>query len=128
MVLTAAACGGDGESDATSEIRETTTTELAISDLSGTWDNGSLVLRVNDEGDYEVGTPGPADPVRVLMVGFITRDGDQLNFVTGFSGECAGQTGVYEASITDDVLTLTLVDDPCESRVEQFELSFSKTD
>ncbi|MGH8873254.1 MAG: hypothetical protein ACRDWS_14930 [Acidimicrobiia bacterium] len=99
--------------------------ELAISDLSGSWENDSVVLRVNDAGDYVVLASGEAGQEERLMGGFVARDDRQFIFVTGIGGECPGQTGVYQASITDDLLTLTLIEDLCESRSLGFGEPFS---
>lgn len=96
--------------------------ELAIADLSGSWANDSVVLRVNDAGDYVVLASGEAGREgEPLMGGFVARDDRHFIFVTGLGGECPGQTGVYEASITEDRLTLTLVEDLCRSRSLGFE-------
>jgi len=135
IVLVIAACGGDEEvisttttvSSATSSTLGVATTtvvtptEATLSDLTGTWENSILTLEVNDGGEFLVlGGSG-----ETLMGGFIARDGVQFNFVTSTTDECPGQTGVYEASIADEVLTLTLVDDPCELRASGFEDPFS---
>jgi hypothetical protein len=135
MVLMIAACGGDGEAATTTTSVQSTTTisqgttavpdtsEPAIADLTGRWDNDTLVLEVNGDGEYVVITSG--DSPETLMGGFVARDGSEFNFVTGTTGSCPGQTGVYEATFTDDELTLTLVDDPCVERVSGFEAPFS---
>lgn len=100
----------------------TTTTGPAavISDLSGSWENERSVLRVNDAGDYVVLGPD-ADPDRPLTGGFVAREEGNFIFVSGVAGECPGQTGVYTAEFEDDLLTLTVVDDPCAARVAWFE-------
>jgi hypothetical protein len=99
----------------------TTTTgpDAVISDLSGSWENERSVLRVNDAGDYVVLGPD-ADPDRPLTGGFVAREEGDFIFVSGVAGECPGQTGVYSAEFEDDLLTLTVVDDPCASRVAWF--------
>ena len=104
----------------------TTSTPLVpiLSDLTGNWANERAVLRVNDAGDYVVLGPG-ADPDQPLTAGFIARDEVNVIFVSGVAGECPGQTGVYGAVVDEDVLTLTLVDDPCTARVAWFEESFA---
>jgi hypothetical protein len=136
MVLMIAACGGDGEAATTTTSVQSTTTisqgttavpdtsEPAIADLTGRWDNDTLVLEVNGDGEYVVITSG--DSPETLMGGFVARDGSEFNFVTGTTGSCPGQTGVYEATFTDDELTLTLVDDPCVDRASGFETPFSR--
>jgi hypothetical protein len=100
----------------------TTTTgpDAVISDLSGSWENEASVLRVNDAGDYVVLGPN-ADPDRPLTGGFVAREEGNFIFVSGVAGECPGQTGVYSAEFEDDLLTLTVVDDPCAARVAWFE-------
>ena len=100
----------------------TTTTgpDAVISDLSGSWENERSVLRVNDAGDYVVLGPD-ADPDRPLTGGFVAREEGNFIFVSGVAGECPGQTGVYSAEFEDDLLTLTVVDDPCAARVAWFE-------
>lgn len=100
-------------------------TDPALSDLSGSWENERSVLRVNDAGDYVVLGPD-ADPDLPLTGGFVARDEANVIFVSGVAGECPGETGVYRAGIEEDVLTLTLVDDPCAERRAWFELSFSR--
>jgi len=103
----------------------TTGPEPVISDLSGSWENERSVLRVNDAGDFVVLGPD-ADPDRPLTGGFVAREEGDFIFVSGVSGECPGQTGVYGATIEDGALTLTLVDDPCTSRVAWFEPTFNR--
>jgi len=103
----------------------TTGPEPVISDLSGSWENERSVLRVNDAGDFVVLGPD-ADPDRPLTGGFVAREEGNFIFVSGVSGECPGQTGVYGAIIEDSALTLTLVDDPCTSRVAWFEPTFTQ--
>ncbi len=135
-MLAIAACGGDGEAattttgglSTTSTIEGGTTTvpvttETAIADLTGRWENTTFVLEVNDDGEFVVMISG--DSLETLMGGFVARDGSEFNFVTGTTGSCPGQTGVYEATFTDDELTLILVDDPCEERAAGFEEPFS---
>jgi hypothetical protein len=138
------ACG-DGAGDPTTTSRivtstsstgSTTTTVLAststpavpvLSDLTGNWENELAVLRVNDAGDYVVLGPD-ADPDQPLTNGFVARDEVNVIFVSGVSGECPGQTGVYGAVVDDTTLTLTLVDDPCTARAGWFELPFTLED
>jgi hypothetical protein len=97
----------------------------ALSELSGSWENEESVLRVNDAGDYVVLGPD-ADPDRPLTGGFVARDEVSIIFVSGVAGECPGQTGVYGAVIEDDVLTLSMIEDPCGDRVTWFESPFTK--
>jgi hypothetical protein len=97
----------------------------ALSDLSGSWENERSVLRVNDAGDYVVLGPD-ADPDRPLTGGFVAREEANVIFVSGVAGECPGQTGVYGAVIEEDVLTLTLAEDPCADRADWFEPPFSR--
>ena len=101
----------------------TTLPDPVISDLSGSWENERSVLRVNDAGDFVVLGPD-ADPDRPLTGGFVAREEGDFIFVSGVAGECPGQTGVYGATIEDGALTLTVVDDPCTSRVAWFEPTF----
>ena len=98
----------------------TTGSDAVISDLSGSWENERSVLRVNDAGDYVVLGPD-ADPDQPLTGGFVAREQGNFIFVSGVTGECPGQTGVYFAEFEDDLLTLTVVDDPCAARVAWFE-------
>jgi len=126
-----AACSGAADGTTTSSSAATTTTSIAettstsstepvLSDLTGDWDNGVLVLMVNDQGEFLVMESGSDDSEEPLMGGFVAREGGDVNFVTGINGECPGQTGVYAASFVDDTLILTLVDDPCGLRAEGF--------
>jgi hypothetical protein len=136
IVLTLVACGDDADPSTTTDSVQSSTTvdgvtttvgegaEATLSDLTGTWENVSLSLEVNDGGEFLV-MGGPNEP---LMGGFIARDGAQFNFVTSTTGECPGQTGVYEASIEDDVLTLSLIEDPCQLRATGFEPAFARSD
>jgi hypothetical protein len=103
----------------------TTGAEPVISDLSGSWENERSVLRVNDAGDFVILGPD-ADPDRPLTGGFVAREEGNFIFVSGVSGECPGETGVYSAAIEDGSLTLTVVDDPCTSRVAWFEPTFTR--
>lgn len=92
---------------------------LELSDLSGVWANDSVVLRINDAGDFLV---QPADLLeQILMGGFVARDELRFIFVTGVSGECPGARGAYTAGVDGEVLTLTLDEDPCGERVGWFE-------
>jgi hypothetical protein len=117
------ACGGNGEGnasttssppDVTTTLAPTTTDVVTLSDLTGRWENESIVLEVNSGGEYVLRAPD--DQAAALMGGFVARDDDRFSFVTGTTGECPGQTGTYVVEIDGDMLTLTLVDDPCESR------------
>jgi hypothetical protein len=139
VVLSLGACGDDGGAvdSTTTTVREattttteivTTTSELALSDLTGNWDNGTLQLIVTDQGEYSVADSGTTDPDQARIFGFVARNGLLFNFITGTTRECPGDTGVYEASISEEELTLTLVEDPCELRVSGFEDVFSLTD
>ena len=56
----------------------------------------------------------------------MAREEGNFIFVSGVAGECPGQTGVYGAAIEDGALTLTVVDDPCTSRVAWFEPTFTR--
>ena len=98
----------------------------ALSDLSGSWENESVILRVNDAGDYVVLAVDVAEEEGALTGGFVARDDVHFIFVTGIGGECPGQAGVYETAIEDDVLTLTLVEDPCVARATWFEPPFTR--
>ena len=98
----------------------TTTSEVVLSDLVGDWVNSELFLQVADDGSYQVLETPTADPNDPLLGGFLARDGTNVIFVTNIYGECAGQTGVYQAAITDGQLALTLVDDPCQFRAVRF--------
>jgi len=136
IVLAIVACGDDADpSTTTSTVQSTTTTEgvtttvgepteVTLSDLTGTWENASLTLEVNDGGEFLV----MGDSTEPSMGGFIARDGAQFNFVTSTTGECPGQTGVYEASISNDTLTLVLIDDPCQLRATGFEQLLARVD
>lgn len=141
LAMIGLACGGDGgvgttttgEAATTAAARDTTTTgpaamttgaTVVLADLSGDWDNGSLSLRVNDSGEYVVSSS--EDPTEILMGGFVARDGSDINFVTGTTGLCPGQTGVYRAATAGGELTLVLVEDPCQERASGFEQPFSR--
>ena len=98
----------------------TTTSEVVLSELVGDWVNSELFLQVADDGSYQVLETPTADPNDPLLGGFLARDGTNVIFVTNIYGECAGQTGVYQAAITDGQLVFTLVDDPCQFRAARF--------
>lgn len=121
FVLGLSACG---------DVTATTVTgadpQVALSDLTGSWANDSVMLRVNDAGDYLIlpaGDPDEADP---LVGGFVAREEDDLIFVTGVGGECPGQSGVYAASIDATTLTLSMVEDPCPARAAWFETPLAR--
>jgi len=99
----------------------TTTSEVVLSELVGDWGNSELFLQIADDGSYQVLETPTSDPNDPLMGGFLARDGTNVIFVTNIYGECAGQTGVYEALMTDGQLILILVDDPCQFRATRFE-------
>jgi hypothetical protein len=143
FLLVAMAACGDGSGDeptttVTSLVEDSTTTsrvassttadpEPSLSDLTGSWDNGTMVLSVTDQGEYVIASSEAASG-EVLMAGFVARDGDQFNFVTGTGGECPGQTGVYEATINDSALVLVVIDDPCQLRSAGFAETFARGD
>jgi hypothetical protein len=138
MILVVTACSPAATTDSTESTsassstttpstRTSTTAEVALSDLVGDWENGELFLQVADDGSYqalEMRTSDPSDP---LMSGFLARDGINVNFVTDIYGECAGETGVYEALVMDGQLILTLVDDPCEFRANRFVATWERS-
>lgn len=113
------ACSG------TTGVVETTTAKVTLSDLVGSWENELAVLQVGDDGSYLVFLD-PHLPDLLAMVGFVARDGDEFDFVTGTQGECPGQTGVYRVDIDDNMLTLSQVDDPCEWRQSVFSAPFKR--
>ena len=136
-VLLVGACGETaGDSTTTSTVAITTTSSSptttttstppipVLSDLTGAWVNERAVLQVNDAGDYLVLGPD-ADPGQPLTLGFVARDDVNVIFVSGVNGECPGETGVYNAVVDGETLTLTLVDDPCTARTEWFGLPFT---
>ncbi len=137
IVVSLVGCGDNGETSeltttstvgaATSTTLEvTTTTGVTLSSLTGTWVNEDLVLEVNDGGEFVLRLP--SDQAGALMGGFVARDGDELSFVTSTTGECPGTTGVYGVVVSEDSLTLTVVDDPCPVRASGFESSLTRTD
>ena len=111
--------------EAFAEPFEKVSAPLALTDLSGDWENERSVLRINDAGDYVV-LGVDADPDRPLTGGFVARDDENFIFVSGVAGECPGETGVYGAAIDSEVLTLSLVDDPCAARADWFEPPYSR--
>jgi hypothetical protein len=139
MILVVTACSPAATTDSTASTlassstttpstrTSSTSSEVALSDLVGDWENGELFLQVADDGSYqalEMRTSDPSDP---LMSGFLARDGINVNFVTDIYGECAGETGVYEALVMDGQLILTLVDDPCEFRANRFVATWERS-
>lgn len=137
VVVSLVGCGGDGETTestttstpgitTSTTLEATTTTGVTLSSLTGNWANEELVLEVNDGGEFVLRLP--SDPTGALMGGFVARDGDELSFVTSTTGECPGQTGVYGVVISEESLTLTVVDDPCPVRVSGFESILTRTD
>ena len=121
LICMVSACTGAGNATTTAGIDR----GLDLTDLSGSWENESVLLRVNDAGDYVVLAAGEAEADQVLTGGFVARDEARFIFVTGVGGECPGQSGVYEAAIEGEVLTLTVVDDPCDVRAAWFASPFS---
>jgi hypothetical protein len=111
-----------GTTTSTSVVATSSTTSSVVdlSDLVGDWDNGQLFLQVADDGSYQVLETPTSDPNDPLMSGFVARDGINVIFVTNIYGECSGQTGVYQALMTEGQLVLTLVDDPCQFRATRF--------
>ncbi|MGH8915082.1 MAG: hypothetical protein ACRDZM_11285, partial [Acidimicrobiia bacterium] len=89
LIVAVSACGESAGSGTTTSVTATTTevevdesthpptTEAVIADLTGEWDNGTLVLMVNDAGEYVLNRSG--EPGETLMGGFVARDGDQFN-------------------------------------------------
>jgi hypothetical protein len=124
---TTTSVGGPSSTTTGLEASTTSTGEPSLSDLTGTWENDALAITVTDQGEYVILSSATDDPAQALMGGFVARDGADFNFVTGTTGECPGQTGVYEATITADLLVLTLVEDPCEMRVSGFEAPLTRS-
>ncbi|MGH8948180.1 MAG: hypothetical protein ACRDXF_04900 [Acidimicrobiia bacterium] len=122
--LSATSTSSSNVSTSTAPAPNSTPPIPVLSDLTGNWENQRAVLRVNEAGDYLVLGPD-ADPDQPLTVGFVARDEVNVIFVSGVSGECPGQTGVYGVVVDDDALTFTLVDDPCAARAAWFELPFA---
>jgi len=118
----------DTSSTTVANSSTTTSSEVALSDLVGSWDNGQLFLQVADDGSYQALEMATSDPNDPLMSGFLARDGINLNFVTDIFGECAGQTGVYQVLMTEGELTLILVDDPCQFRSSRFVEPWERSD
>jgi hypothetical protein len=119
LTLAIVSCSGTGTTD--TSVGTGSGPQLALSDLTGSWANDSVTLRVNDAGDFLIlpaGDPDEADP---LLGGFVARDEEDLIFVTDVGGECSGRSGVYAAAIDAATLTLSLVEDPCPVRVAWFE-------
>ncbi|MGH8951024.1 MAG: hypothetical protein ACRDX9_06350 [Acidimicrobiia bacterium] len=111
FLLMSIGCSGDTAVTSDQEV-------LELSDLSGVWANDTVVLRINDAGDFLV---QPADAAgEVVMRGFIARDDRRFIFVTGVGGECPGTRGAYTATVDPDALALTLDDDPCDLRAGWF--------
>lgn len=118
LLLLVACAGGAGTS--------TTDDGLRLGDLSGEWANGTVVLRVNDAGEFLVQPAGPAE--QALMGGFVARDDRRFVFVSQVEGECPGAAGAYLAEVNGDELTLTLEEDTCPERVAWFEAPFLRVD
>ncbi|MGA7097411.1 MAG: hypothetical protein WB245_07570 [Acidimicrobiia bacterium] len=116
-----AACSSGGEAGTTTS----TLPSITLSTLVGSWEGGTATLQVTDDGSYQV-VQDPASPDLVLMTGFVARSDDQITFVTATGRECSGQNGVYRGHVDGDVLTLTLVDDPCELRQTLFSEPFRR--
>lgn len=111
LVLTSFACSGAATTTSADEMTQ-------LSDLSGVWGNETVLLRINDSGDFLV-QPADAED-EVVMGGFVARDDLRFIFVTGVGGECPGTRGAYTAAVDSDALVLTLEDDPCQLRAEWF--------
>ena len=115
-MLTPTACSGAATTTVAGET-------IQLSDLSGVWANDTVVLRINDAGDFLVQPAAGAD--EVVMGGFVARDDRRFIFVTGVGGECPGTRGAYTATVDSDALALTVDDDPCELRAGWFAERFS---
>ena len=122
FLLGLSACGGE----ATTATVSGTGQPLALSDLSGSWYNDSVTLRVNDAGDFVVLPAGDPDGTDPLLGGFVARDEAKFIFVTGIGGQCPGQSGVYAAAIDAGTLALSLVEDPCPARVTWFQAPLAR--
>lgn len=116
LLLTTSACAGAATTTSAGET-------IQLSDLSGVWSNDTVLLRINDSGDFLVQPADAAD--EVVMGGFVARDDRRFIFVTGVGGECPGTRGAYTATVDPDALVLTLGDDPCELRAGWFAEPFS---
>jgi hypothetical protein len=122
LLLGLSACGGE----ATTATVSGTGQPLALSDLTGSWSNDRVTLRVNDAGDFVVLSAGEPDQTDPLLGGFVARDEAEFIFVTGVGGQCPAQRGVYTAAIDAGTLTLSLVEDPCPARVTWFQTPLAR--
>ncbi|MGA7282164.1 MAG: hypothetical protein WBZ40_10335 [Acidimicrobiia bacterium] len=118
-MVTLAACSG------ATVVVETTTATITLSDLIGSWENDLILLQVAGDGSYLIFSD-PQMPDVVVMTGFVARNGEQFDFVTGTQGDCPGQTGVYTGELEGEVLTFTLANDPCELRQSMFSEPFTR--
>jgi hypothetical protein len=96
--------------------------EVALSELTGAWESGGHLLRVDEGGSYELfETPEGGGEEETGVFGFIALQDGLLVFVTSAEpGPCSGETGVYFAERIGRGLRLGAVDEPCEFRSEAF--------
>lgn len=93
----------------------------AIDELYGEWrtSGGTTVTYGADatwSAQHSLYGPEPFD------WGTFTFDGETLTFFTAAGGlSCQeGQTGIYEASLSDDRLDLQQIEEPCPGRADDF--------
>jgi hypothetical protein len=125
LAFLAAACSLTVQVGTTSTLPDEA---VELTDLVGDWDNGQLFLQVADDGSYQALETPDSDSANPLMGGFVARDGNDISFVTDIYGECGGETGVYEALMSERRLILILIDDPCQFRAERFVEPWERSD
>lgn len=120
--LLVGACGDDdGAETATEEGTAATTTagpdrpDSRDGDaLLGTWVSpNAREMSFTADGDFSVTESG-----EVLAVGTYTATSTTVELVPGSGAIACAESGTYEWDVEDDILTFTVVNDPCDGRKE----------
>lgn len=102
--------------------------EISLSTLTGDWDTGGHLLRVDEGGSYELFEIVDADSVEETgLFGFVALQDGLLILPSAAGPPCSGETGVYYAEGGGTGLRVKAVDEPCEFRSEALEGSWSLT-
>lgn len=97
--------------------------EISLSGLTGDWETGRHLLRVEEGGSYELFEVIDAESVEETGVfGFIALQDGLLIFTTSANpGPCPGETGVYYGEWVGTGIRSKAVDEPCQLRSEALE-------
>jgi hypothetical protein len=84
-------------------------------------------LTIHAGGSYDQAFTGVAGPPQVQGKWSAQNDLLDLTETGGAGSACAGQTGIYRWNLSGNQFTLTPVSDPCQNRMGDFQVPFTKS-